>query len=155
MLVACRSPSPNGPAPTCTLDNLLGDPAAGVRVCDENAGGVCGYECAYRIHACVLTSLRDRKPFDARWTNNMIDGVGTQEAIVGRLDGEVLDVRWYELTAVSGYDPHSRTTGDTHFRVTVRRCSDITAGTDTRGGNHLDLRCAPDVPEEIVCRERL
>jgi hypothetical protein len=119
------------------------------------AGGVCGSECTHHIHACVSTALRERQPFVARWANNLIDGVGTLESIVGRLDGEVLDVRWYELTAVSGYNPHDGSMGDAHFRVSVRGCGDITAGNGTRLRNDLDLHCTPDVPEEIVCRERL
>jgi len=153
-VAACR-PSPKRPSPTCTLDNLLGDPVAGTRVCEERDHGGCSRECQQRIHACVLTSLRDRQPFVAWWNNNLIDGIGTQEVIVGRRDGDALDVRWYELTMVSGYNPHDGTTGRARFAVTTRPCTDITAGTDTRIRDDLDLHCTPDVPKEIVCSERL
>ncbi|HEY5920942.1 MAG TPA: hypothetical protein VIV11_04695 [Kofleriaceae bacterium] len=154
-LAACRSPAPAAPtpAPTCTLQRTLAAPPPGARVCNEDRGGVCGFECQHRVHECLLTSLRAKQPFVVRWTNNLIDGVGTQEAIIGTLTDDRLDVRWYEFTVVSGHDRRTDTMGDTHFAVTVRTCDDIVPGTDDRVRDDLDLHCTPDGEPQPVCSE--
>ena len=131
-LFACESSAPPPRRaeipPGCWIESGIatyGDPMVRQN-CGEDLGeGVCGEQCKQRVRRCVLGSLGERRPFSVVWTNNLIDGIGTRRAVVGRHGDAGYEVTWLEYNFVSGYDANAGTMGKARADVKVRFCYDL------------------------------
>ncbi|MFO0672353.1 MAG: hypothetical protein U0235_22465 [Polyangiaceae bacterium] len=140
------APPPAAPEPTltagpdfdgCSLERVLAplaDVAAPLNCRSAPADSLCDDACRDAVRACVIESRRAGRPFMVAWTNTMVDGVGTRRAVVGRAvpppsdtpDAKpTIDVTWFELTWVTGFDVDRATMAKKRVRVVRRRCQDV------------------------------
>ena len=156
----------------------FGDPNIPLNCHAAPADAICGDACRDAVRACVLSSLVAGRQFTAAWTNEMVDGVGTRRAVVGRLvpvpgapdDKRVLEITWFELTWATGFDADRATMAKKRARVIRRRCADVTdvvASCDPRLGapgprcasralaDDAGMSCEPfdDAPDSVVCAD--